>query len=245
MVETRESVLNDLNFNQDFTGSSGVQNHKKILLAQADELLKFVVICFEGGLIQINNLYTGALIYNHYEPRDKLLSKGHSKSEVEPLKLDHEVAALCFLKLQTKYWIAASCYDGRVAFLTIPQVSQGRSFLRYKQCKSSHSRDVLTLDINSDNIVATASTDNVICFWNSFSGVESKKIVPPENIVASYKGQKIVFIKFLFPNKKDLLLVVLNTGSCYIFETQSEKFLVFPNEEESSQSPTPNKDLQR
>ena len=51
-------------------------------------------------------MYTGALIYNNYN--------------VAPLKLEYEVANLAFFHSQTSIWIAASCYDGKVAFLTKP-----------------------------------------------------------------------------------------------------------------------------
>jgi len=76
--------------------------------------------------------------------------------------------------------------------------------------------------------LVTGSIDNVLCFWNSFSGTESKKFVPPDEIASSYKGQKIVYVKFPFATHKDLLMIILNTGNCYVLETQSEKFLEFP-----------------
>ena len=60
--------------------------------------------------------------------------------------------------------------------------------MKYKKCKCSHSRDVVSLDINNENQLVTGSVDNVICFWNSFNGVESKKIVVPETIASLYKG---------------------------------------------------------
>ena len=41
------------------------------------------------------------------------------------------------------------------------------------------------------------------------------------------KGQFIQHIKFPFPNKKDLLLIIINNGECYMLETQSDKILDF------------------
>jgi hypothetical protein len=35
------------------------------------------------------------------------------------------------------------------------------------------------MDINNDNMLVTGSCDNIICFWNSFNGAESKKIKIP------------------------------------------------------------------
>jgi WD40 repeat protein len=91
--------------------------------------------------------------------------------------------------------------------------------LKYKRCKCSHTRDVVTLDINNENQCVTGSVDNIICFWNSFNGVESKKIEIPEEIASLNKGQFIQHVKFPFPNKKDLLLVIINNGECYMLET--------------------------
>ena len=94
----------------------------------------------------------------------------------------------------------------------------------YKRCKCSHSRDVITLDINFENQLVTGSVDNVICFWNSFNAVESKKIKLDNRIASVRDGETISYIRFPFKNKKDLLLVVINNGDCYILETQTEKF---------------------
>lgn len=114
-----------------------------------------------------------------------------------------------------------------MAFISRPQVSQGRNFLKYKKCKCSHTRDVLSLDINNENQLVTGSVDNVICFWNSFNGVESKKIVIPESIASLYKGQTLQYVRFPFKNKKDLIIIIINNGECYALETQSERFLEF------------------
>ena len=61
----------------------------------------------------------------------------------------------------------------------------------YKKCKCSHTRDVITLDINRENQLVTGSVDNIICFWNSFNGVESKMIKVPEEIASIQLGQSI------------------------------------------------------
>lgn len=117
-----------------------------------------------------------------------------------------------------------------MAFISRPQVSQGRNFLKFKKCQCSHTRDVLTLDINNENQLVTGSVDNVICFWNSFNGVESKKIVIPESIASLYKGENISYVRFPFKSKKDILLIIINNGECYVLETQSEKYFEFNSE---------------
>ena len=230
VLETRDSQIEALNAGFGPSGGSeGLLNGKqgkKAQLAQSDALLKFLVVCFEGGEIQVNHLHTGALVYNNYN--------------VPVLKLRGEVAQLAFFPSQTQFWIAASCYDGKVAFISVPRVTQGRSYLQFKESLCSHHGDVLSLSMNSDNQLVTASIDNVLCFWNTFSGAESKKFVIPDDIASSHKGQEIAFVKFPFPQQKDLLLIVLNTGLTYILEIQAEKFVEFPmlaeNHEAESQS---------
>lgn len=57
----------------------------------------------------------------------------------------------------------------------------------YKKCLSSHKRDVVSLDINKENQLVTASVDNVLCFWDSFNGKESKSFTLPGEIASMCK----------------------------------------------------------
>lgn len=84
-----------------------------------------------------------------------------------------------FFVTSSRFWIAASCWEGAVGFITQPMMQHGRSFLQYKKCTSSHERDVISLDINRANQLVTASVDNVICFWDSFNAKESKNFRLP------------------------------------------------------------------
>lgn len=59
-------------------------------------------------------------------------------------------------------------------------------------------RDVITLDINSENQLVTGSIDNILCFWNSFNGVESKKFVVPDEVADLHKGESLQYIRFPF-----------------------------------------------
>ena len=129
---------------------------KKIQLAKADRHRRFLLICFEGGEVQVNNFYTGALVYNNFT--------------IETIKFEHEVAQAEFFTSQTKFWVACACYDGFVSFLTKPIVTQGQHHLKFENSSCSHERDVLTMTFNSDQQLVTGSADNVICFWNQFSG---------------------------------------------------------------------------
>jgi len=206
LLETRSDQIKELNAGlEEDHDPANLKNQKKIQMAKSDRNKKFLMVCFEGGEIQVNNLYTGALIYNNYN--------------LEAIKFENEVAQVEFFTSQTKFWIAASCFDGRVAFLTKPILSQGQSHLKYSNTESSHQRDVITMSLNSSNQLVTGSTDNVLCFWNSFSGVQSKKIILPDDVASEFRGQKITFIKYPFPSQRDLLLIILNTGECFFLET--------------------------
>ena len=205
ILETRDHQIAEQNQRIDGSKSGEALQKKKAQLARTDEAFKFLVVAFEEGEIQVNDLYSGQLIYNN--------------CNFDPLKLEFEVANFKFFSTQTKFWFAASCWEGRVAFVSKPQISQGRNFLMFKRCKSSHSRDVISLDINKDNNLVTASVDNVICFWKSFTGVESKSVKIPEEIASTAKGQQVSYVKFPFKNKKDYLLVAINNGDLYILET--------------------------
>ena len=72
----------------------------------------------------------------------------------------------------------------------------------------------------------------LICLWNSFNAVESKKIIIPDEIASAQSGKSIQYLKFPFADKKEILLVVITNGDCYILETQSEKWLEFNYDQE-------------
>jgi WD40 repeat protein len=56
-------------------------------------------------------------------------------------------------------------------------MQKGREFLTCKKVGSYHKRDVTCVDVTlKKNNMVTASTDNMICFWNTFSATITKKI---------------------------------------------------------------------
>lgn len=79
MLQTRRDQMNEINddFNQEHD-PEGYKHQKRIQLAKSDKHRRFLMICFEGGEIQVNNFYTGALIYNNFN--------------VDTLKFENEVA---------------------------------------------------------------------------------------------------------------------------------------------------------
>ena len=95
------------------------------------------------------------------------------------MTLDVEVSNLRFFHHNCSYWFIITCWEGRVAFFSKPQVVQGRQMLTFSCKKSTHQKDVISLDVSDDLMVATASLDNIICFWNNFNGTESKYFAFP------------------------------------------------------------------
>ena len=86
------------------------------------------------------------------------------------LQLDTEVAELVFYPGKGSYWFVAACWEGKVGFFQEELVQgKGKSFVRVKQSKGSHTKDVISLDISEGNLLATASIDNVISFWNNYT----------------------------------------------------------------------------
>lgn len=84
MIETRDDQASELNN----TASGSHEQYgmkvqkKKAQLVKSDEDLKFLIVTFEAGEIQVNNLFSGALIYNN--------------ANVKPIKIDYEIAQIKF-----------------------------------------------------------------------------------------------------------------------------------------------------
>jgi WD40 repeat protein len=52
----------------------------------------------------------------------------------------------------------------------------GKEFITCKKFKSCHKKDVSYIDINKYNTIATASSDNMICFWDNFTAKLNKMV---------------------------------------------------------------------
>lgn len=64
-IETREDQIAE-------TNDIGSRNQKKkknavnkATLAKSDDHQKYIILAFEGGQVQVNDLFTGSLIYNN------------------------------------------------------------------------------------------------------------------------------------------------------------------------------------
>ena len=60
-------------------------------------------MAFENGYVQLNNIYSGAVLYN--------------KAVENEIDLGQEISDLAFFHKQTNYWVAVTQWDGRVSFL--------------------------------------------------------------------------------------------------------------------------------
>lgn len=116
----------------------------------------------------MNNIHSGQIVYN--------------KNVDEIIDLEFEVANIEIFSENTNFWVAITCWEGKVAFLNRPVQSQGRDFVNHARRRSSHSRDVSCVDITTRNHMVTGSIDNTICFWNSFNGQETKRITIPRDM---------------------------------------------------------------
>ena len=120
-----------------------------------------------------------------------------------------------------------SCWESRVCFISRPQENQGRKYLNYKSCRSHHARDVVGTHINCESQIISASNDNILSFWNSFSATESKQITLPAALGNMQESKSVHYVKYPFENMKDIVMIVMSQGEIYMLDTQAEEFLTF------------------
>ena len=97
-------------------------------------------------------------------------------------------------------------------------MSLGRHYVDFVQRKSSHKKDIISVDMSDDHALATASIDNIICFWNVYNVTESKAFHIPKQYAAIEKNQHVQCIRFLKNNDANYLLIFLNSGNIYILD---------------------------
>ena len=74
------------------------------MACQTDSHSRFLAAAFEGGVIQVHNLASGALLFN--------------RLAVESMKLDHEVNILLCMNESTPFWFMVGCWEGEVGFVS-------------------------------------------------------------------------------------------------------------------------------
>jgi WD40 repeat protein len=74
---------------------------KKLTSCTVDREMKHIVVAYESGIVQVNNLHSGQLLFNETE---------------DMMVLDNEVSDLRFFPENCNFWFAAACWEGRVTF---------------------------------------------------------------------------------------------------------------------------------
>ena len=178
------------------------------------------VVALQGGILQLNNAYSGAILYN--------------KAYENMIEIENEVAGLSFFRKKTNMWVAATAWSGAVAFIQRPLTNKGPEVVRWDKMKTSHKKDVTCLDITDSNQMVTASLDNLIVFWNSYSRKEAKRIQIPEDMASKHKGNSVHAVKFASKDNDDFVLVFMSNGEIFVVDRQSETFLDPPDSEDGS-----------
>ena len=114
--------------------------------------------------------------------------------------------------------MAATLWDGRVAFLLRPSSLKGPEVVQWRKLRSSHKRDVTCLDISLNNTMVTASIDNTIIFWNSYNGKESKVVYMGRDMASLKEGKSVQKVKFANPMQDDFVLVFISNGDLFVLE---------------------------
>jgi WD40 repeat protein len=142
--------------------SAAFKHKHRIQLCALDPSQAVLLVAFQGGVVQLFSVFSGAVLFN--------------KSAEETLNLETEVTAVAWFNDQCSYWFALACWEGQVAFFFHPQEKKGREFLKCRKVQSLHKRDVVTLDATQKNLLVTGSADNLVCFWNTFNCQINKQV---------------------------------------------------------------------
>jgi uncharacterized protein YneR len=65
-----------------------------------------LLVAFQGGCVQIHNIYSGQVLFN--------------KAQEEALELEQEIAKVHFFTARAGYWFVATCWEGYIAFFSLP-----------------------------------------------------------------------------------------------------------------------------
>jgi WD40 repeat protein len=108
--------------------------NRKVQFAKLEPYKKrLVFVALEGGYLQVNNVYSGAVVYN--------------KSVVDNLSLEHEISDILFFKEGGKQCAGVACWDGFVSFISQPRVSNGVESIGHTTKSSSHIGDIVSVDV--------------------------------------------------------------------------------------------------
>ena len=108
-------------------------------------------------------------------------------------------------------------------------MSNGVESIKYSLLPSSHTGDIVSLDVApGKGQMVSASIDNKICFWAAYTCTEMKnkmiKVPMNDGETDTGFGNYIQNVKYADVNSSEFIIIVMNNGAVYIFETQSSTF---------------------
>lgn len=181
-------------------------------------------VALEGGYLQVNNIYSGAIIYN--------------KSVEDNLKLEHEISDILFFKQGSKQSAGVACWEGFVSFISQPSVSNGVESIKANTKPSSHIGDIVSLDVTAKDQMVSGSIDNRICFWTGYTGKQGACIAVPSAADGRGCNNFIQAVRFADRESADTVVVVMSEGEVYVLEQQSQTFQM-PNGSRSKKGTPP------
>lgn len=127
--------------------------NRKVQFAKLEPYKKrMVFVALEGGYLQVNNVYSGAVVYN--------------KSVVDNLWLEHEISDILFFKEGGKQCAGVACWEGFVSFISQPRVSNGVESIGHTTKPSEHIGDIVSIDVTKrDQMVSASIPDNRVVLW--------------------------------------------------------------------------------
>lgn len=180
-----------------------------------------VFIALEKCYLQVNNVYSGALIYN---------------KSPDTVCFQTEISDIVFFNDQSKQWAGIACWEGAVHFLARPGMSNGVESIKHVQSPSSHKQDIVSLDVTSKNNMVSGSIDNVICFRTAYTGKEKTPIHIPKppstdkfdefgnNIGSKISSNFIHAVRFADYESSEFVIVIMSEGEVFILESATENF---------------------
>ena len=87
--------------------------------------------------------------------------------------------------------------------------------------------------------MVTASLDNLVIFWNSYTRKEAKHIQLTDDIASKQKGTSVQQVKFAASSNDDFVLLFLSNGEIFVVDRQTEDFVEPPDFEDGTKAMHP------
>ena len=108
-------------------------------------------------------------------------------------------------------------------------MSNGVESIKSSLLPSSHTGDIVSLDVApGKGQMVSASIDNKICFWAAYTCTEMKnkmiKVPVSDSETDAGFGNYIQAVRYADKDSSEFVIIVMNTGQVYVFETQTSTF---------------------